>query len=134
MLDYGPHTAVDHTDAVTAKPGYPKMLYLQNARPCLTSPYAVTETAEKILLQLIGTLSYDPMARLTKEETIIQTAKEAMDIAKALHSEFRKYEDEIAQAEMVKAIEEVNRNQHHQEFMMKLVADIPPQTPRPDFT
>jgi len=139
MLDYGPHTANEHTDAVTAK-HYHQMLYLQSARPNLTNPYLVTETAEKILLDIVHVEKHEPLLTETQEEWITRTAKTAMDLAKALHAEFKRYEDQITQEEMTKAIEDVQKNEKHHRYMATLLNPNGPavvgltDTPKADFT
>lgn len=100
-MDCTPQTA-DHKqhssplDPVADTKQFASTYQHQLCRPVLTSPYKVAETAEKILIQIVGlSQSSDPLLQQTADELIASVAKTSMAIAKALHAEFTKLEDEI---------------------------------------
>ncbi len=126
MLDYGPQTAADNKHQtvnpldisamkmITEAKSFTPIYQHQLSRPSLTNPYLVTETAEKILLQIIAAnQQYDPMAKLTEHDLITRAVNRAMKLAKALHDEFKKYEEEIELEATVKASEELQKEVAH---------------------
>jgi len=137
VLDYGPHTAVDQTDAITQKPFGPRLVgmhYVQQVRPHLTDPYKLAETAERILLQMIAVnQQHDPMARLTETDLIERGVSRAMKIAKALHAEFKILEDEVEKEAEVEMHREIVKCQQHQRHITELLS-TPITGQKPDLT
>jgi len=133
MLDYGPHTANEHTDAVTAKLYGPRILqqhYVQQVRPNLTNPYLVAETAQRIFLEAIKEQGQEPVsANEPREDWAANVAKASMEIAKALHAEFKKYEDEVEGEAMAGAMRDVQKNKEHNKFMTELLDPKGPAIP-----
>ena len=121
MRDYGPQHAADFPNTgqtvnpldisamkmIAEAKSFTPTYYHQLCRPALTNPYKVAETAEKILLLLIEHPEpVDPMHIQSESEMVKFAAKRAMDMARALHAEFTKYEDEIEREAFTKAHEE----------------------------